>query len=382
MVKLIPKKGSTLHDFPYSSPQRKCPHFWIINVTPPGPAHCIHNCLYCYARDAIYSRFSPDMVVYSNLPELVEKDIKHIYLSPPISISNVSDPCQDVPEVRQVVKKLISLIMSYRLTFFITTKGDPRFLFELPGFIDYEPKFIAITIEGTPEILSLLSSGAPPFHKRLEAVEEISRRGINTIVRLDPVFVHLFYAIYGDKWLYQIKEIIRRFSLAGAKHIVTSTGRLSRRRLPGNRKSSWDRIVAIVKKFSNIAARRMENEYTFDTEWRGRGLFLRRDLRLQIHAQVKEIVESYGMTYAVCQELGREADSEGISSCQRFPLPFSLKQPDGTFNPVPGCNGNCYNLCRDKKYPPCGQPLLTQTKPFKISYLRKPLQPHFEEHQY
>lgn len=382
MVKLIPKKGSTLHDFPYSSPRRKCPHFWIINVTPPGPAHCIHNCLYCYARDAIYSKFSPDMVVYSNLPELVERDIKLTYLSPPISISTVSDPCQDVPEVRGVVKKLISLIMRYRLPFFITTKGDARFLFELPGFIDYKPKFIATTIEGTPEILSLLSPGAPPFSKRLEAVEEISSLGINTIVRLDPLFVHLFYAIYGDEWLQQVEEIIHRFSLAGAKHVVASTGRLSRRRLPGDRKSSWDRIMGTVTTFSNAAARRMESEYTFDTEWRGGGLFLRRDLRLQIHAQVKEIVESYGMTYAVCQELGREADSEGISSCQRFSLPFSLKQPDGTFNPIPGCTANCHILCRDKKCPPCGQPLLTQAKPFKISYLRKPFPPHFEEHQY
>ncbi len=57
-VKLISKKGSTLHDFPYRSPDRKCPHFWIINVTPPGPAHCVHICIYCYARQAIYSDYS------------------------------------------------------------------------------------------------------------------------------------------------------------------------------------------------------------------------------------------------------------------------------------------------------------------------------------
>jgi DNA repair photolyase len=372
MVKLIPKKGSTLHDFPYSSPQRKCPHFWIINVTPPGPAHCIHHCLYCYARDAIYTRFSPEMIVYSNLPQLVEKDIKRIYLCPPISISNVSDPCQDVPEVREAVKKLISLIMSYRIPFFVTTKGDPRFLFQLPGFIDYKPKFMAITIEGTPDILSLLSPGAPPFPKRLEAVAAISCLGINTIVRLDPLFVHLFYAVYGDEWLRQVEEIIHKFSLAGAKHVVASTGRLSRKRLPGGGKSSWQRIMGTVSTFSNAAARRMESEYTFDARWGHGGLLLRRDLRLQTHARLKEIVESYGMTYAVCQELGQEADSEGINNCQRFWLPFSLKQADGTFKPVPGCAADCYSLCRDKKYPPCGQPLLTQPQPFKISYLRKP----------
>jgi len=116
-VKLIKKKGSTLHDYPYRTPGRKCdypyrtpgrkcPHFWIINVTPPGPAHCIHHCLYCYARQAIYSDYSAETLVYSNLPELVEKDLKKITLCPPISISNVSDPCQPIPELRSEVKRL------------------------------------------------------------------------------------------------------------------------------------------------------------------------------------------------------------------------------------------------------------------------------------
>jgi hypothetical protein len=70
-VNLVAKKGSTFHDFPYTSPRRKCIHCWIINVTPPGPYQCTHHCLYCYARDAIYANYSPDMMVYNNLPELV-----------------------------------------------------------------------------------------------------------------------------------------------------------------------------------------------------------------------------------------------------------------------------------------------------------------------
>ncbi len=379
MVRLIPKKGSTLHDFPYSSPQRKCPHFWIINVTPPGPAHCVHNCLYCYARDAIYSDFSSDMLVYSNLPQLVERDLKRIYLAPPISISNVSDPCRDVPEVRDVVKKLVSLIMSYKIPFHITTKGDPRFLIELPGFTDYESKFIAITIEGTPDILLLLSPGAPPFHKRLEVVKELSSLGINTIIRLDPLFVHLFYAVYGEGWLHKLEELMDSFSLAGAKHIIASTGRLSKRRLPGGRESSWNRVIRVVRGFSELAARRMECEYAFESSWGGRGLFLRRDLRVQLHTSLKEMVERRNMTYAVCQELGQEADSKGIGHCERFILPFVAKQSDGIFSPVSGCTANCHVSCWGEELPPCGQPLLVSAKPFKISYLRRPFQPRLQE---
>ena len=197
-VKLISKKGSTLHDYPYASPERKCPHFWIINVTPPGPAHCIHHCLYCYARQAIYSDYSAETLVYSNLPELVEKDLKKINLCPPVSISNVSDPCQPIPELRTEMKRLIQLLMNYGISLSITTKGDPGFLLDLPGFASYRPKFIAVTIEGTAEIISLLSPEAPPFEKRLEVVRRLSGLGIATLIRLDPVFIHLFQALYND----------------------------------------------------------------------------------------------------------------------------------------------------------------------------------------
>lgn len=113
-VRLISKKGSTLHDYPYTTASRKCPHFWIINVTPPGLAHCTHHCLYCYARQAIYSNYSEETLVYNNLPELVGSDLKRIGLCPLVSMSNVSDPCQPIPELRAEVRHLVQLLgMTY-----------------------------------------------------------------------------------------------------------------------------------------------------------------------------------------------------------------------------------------------------------------------------
>ena len=131
-IKLVAKKGSTFHDFPYTNPERKCFHCWIINVTPPGPNQCLHHCIYCYAREAIYSNYSEDTLIYNNLPELVEKDLKKLILCPPISLSNISDPCQNIPELREEVRRLIKLLMDYKVSFFITTKGDPSFLLDLP----------------------------------------------------------------------------------------------------------------------------------------------------------------------------------------------------------------------------------------------------------
>jgi len=372
-VKLISKKGSTLHDYPYTVSSRKCPHFWIINVTPPGPSHCVHHCLYCYARQAIYSDYSKETLIYSNLPELVERDLKRISLCPPISISNVSDPCQPIPELRAEVKRLVQLLMSYGVGFSITTKGDPGFLLDLPGFIAYRPKFIAITIEGTADILSLLSPAAPSLEKRLEAVRRLARLGIDILIRFDPVFIHLFQALYGSSWFQQVEDLVHTFANTGTKHIVCSTGRLSKKSaFPyGTSTSLWERVRQVIQRHSTEAARRFEQEYRYEQGGTSQGYLLRRDLRLEFHRRLRALVEENGMTYATCQELSaEESDSSGLPHCERFLLPFARKQADGRFKAIEGCTANCHVSCRHLSCPPCGQPKLVSPRPFKVSYLR------------
>jgi DNA repair photolyase len=377
-VKLIAKKGSTFHDFPYSHPERKCFHCWIINVTPPGPNQCLHDCIYCYAREAIYSNYSEDTLIYNNLPELVERDLEKLTLCPPISLSNISDPCQDIPELKREVKRLIQLLMDHGVSFFITTKGDPSFLLELPGFIDYKPKLIAITIEGTPEVLKLLSPGAPSFDIRVAAADKLSNLGIDIVTRLDPIFVHLFHAIYGDYWFEKLAGLLDVFAAIGAKHVIASTGRLSRKRSPsvGQESTSpdtsgWQRIYEVIYSQSPQVAKKFEQEYVYEAHWSGGGYRLRRDLRLGFHRKVKELVEARGMTYATCQELSAgESDSPGIPHCEGLPLPFARKQADGRFKPVPCCTANCHVSCRGLSNPPCGQAELISSEPLRLKKLR------------
>jgi DNA repair photolyase len=372
-IKLVAKKGSTFHDFPYSDPQRKCFHCWIINVTPPGPHQCLHDCIYCYAREAIYSNYSEDTLIYNNLPELVERDLKKLTLCPPISLSNISDPCQDILELKKEVGRLIQLLMDYGISFFITTKGDPSFLLKLPDFIEYKPKFIATTIEGTPEILELLSPGAPSFDARVAAVGRLSNMGIDTVVRLDPILVHLFQALYGDSWLEKIAELLDVFASIGAKHIIAGTGRLSKKRSPvASQKgaSIWQRVYKVIHGQSPLGAKKFEQEYVYEAHWSGGGYRLRKDLRLGFHHKLKELVEARGMTYASCQELSaEEGDSQGIPHCEGLPLPFAKKQVDGKFKPIPGCTANCHVSCRGLSNPPCGQAKLISFEPLRLKKL-------------
>ncbi len=394
-VQLIPKKTSTLHDFPYAHERRKCFHAWIINVTPPGYDHCIHRCVFCYARDAIYSR-KPDGIthVYSNLPELVERDLRKLSLCPPISLSNTTDPCQDVPQLKHEVKRLIRLIMDYGISFIINTKGDPSFLLDLEGFAAYPNKFVAESIEGTAEMLSLLSPAAPPFERRIEAVARLSKLGVKTVVRFDPVFVHLFKALYGNRWFQEVEGLIDDFARSGCRHVVASTGRLSRksglgtggarlrpeglkhspeaqRRRPEGRPSPLERIYRIIKSVSPSVAEEFRRDYRFDTSYTSKGYLLRRDLRLAFHRRVREFCEARGMTYATCQETHAwETDSEGIPHCEGIPVPFTRKGGDGRFHVIKGCTANCHVTCRGNPSPPCGRPQLAVPEPFRRGWLK------------
>ena len=370
-IKLIDKKGSTLHDYPYSTLARKCPHFWIINVTPPGPAHCLHHCLYCYAREAIYSNRSAETLIYSNLPELVEKDLKRISLCPPIMLSTISDPCQPIPELRDEVKRLVALLMDYGVSFAITTKGDPAFLLDLPGFISYQPKFIAVTIEGTADILRLLSPAAPPLEQRLTKVQQLSALGIDTLIRFDPVFIHLFQALYGNARFEKIEALLKDFAGTGAKHIVSSTGRLPRKSAGPDGASLWHRIWSLIHGQSPEVAARFEKEYRYEHGGTSQGYRLRKDIRLALHHRLRTLAEENGMTYATCQELSAtESDSAGLAHCERFVLPFARKQAEGRFQAIDGCTANCHVLCRNLEQPPCERPELALPRPFRTGALR------------
>jgi len=371
-IVLVPRKTTTFHDFPYSSSDRKCPHCWIINITPPGPNQCIHNCVYCYARDAVYATGAAEMKIYSNLPELIEKDLQKMSICPPVSISTITDPCQDIPELKAEVMRLITLLMKYGITFVVTAKGDASFLLEMSGFAAYEPKIIAVTIEGTADIVQLLSPQAPAFEKRLDAVRRLSSAGIRTIIRLDPLFKHLFAAWYGENWFAPVEKLLGDFGDAGVSHIIAGTGRLSKRRSisgPYAGTSMWQRMHDLINKVSPEQGGLFAAEYAYENSSQGRGYMLRKDLRLTLHKKLRAAGEAVGMTYAVCQEMQPEYDSSTVPTCHGVTLPIAVKGADERVHSIPGCSAYCHLPCAGRNEIPCRRPQLVSNKPLSMKVL-------------
>lgn len=373
--------SSTLHDFPYRGESRKCYHKWIINVTPPGRGNCLHDCLYCYARDAVYSRKQEGaMEVYSDLASTVEKELSRLELCPPVSISNVTDPCQDVPELRRAVEELVGVLVEWGVSFHVITKGDPSFLAEVNGFPGRRHFFLAVTVEGPPEVLGALSPRAPQYESRLEAIRWAASLGLPALVRLDPVIPPLWRAFYGKGWAGKAAEVLADCAAAGAKHVVSSTGRFTsatRNSLAHLARSvaGWEEAASqgALQEASTDGEAAMEEAYAYDRSYTSSGYMLRHDLRLDLHRRMRDAARELGMTYSVCQELASgEADTPGLPHCEAFPMSFSRREGPREFAPIPGCTANCHVTCAGQDDPPCGRPELTLPQPYRPSSLKIP----------
>jgi DNA repair photolyase len=358
----------TLHDFPYRGPRRKCTHQWIVNVTPAGAEQCIHSCLYCYARDAIYSvKGAQGIIVYKNLAEIIEGELDRLEICPPLSISNVTDPCQDVPEVRESVKGVVEVLSRWGVNYHVVTKGDPSFLQEVPAFPGNGTFFLSVTIEGPPEILELLSPAAPDLENRLRALRWARDRGLQCQVRLDPVILPLWQAVYGPDLIERARLLFADFARAGAVHVVSSTGRFN--------SSSLARLARLLPRVDGFE-QALRKSYSYDRSRSASGYMLSAVARTDFHRMMRDIAAEAGMTYAVCQELDAEvADSPGLEHCERFHMPFSRKTGPSSFQPIPGCTSLCHITCKDLAEPPCGRPQLALPQPYNPSVLkRKPAQ--------
>lgn len=355
----------TLHDFPYRGEKRKCYHKWIVNVTPAGAEQCIHSCLYCYARDAVYSvKNQGGLVVYRNLAGFIEKELEKLELCPPLSISNVTDPCQKVPELRRSVKELVEVLCKWGVSYHLTTKGDPSFIEGVQAFPGLGNFFLSVTIEGPPEVLELLSPSAPEYDKRLDALGWASRLGLHSQVRLDPVIPPLWRALYGNGWRDRAARLLADFVHAGAAHVVSSTGRFTAHTLA--------RLGSLCDRLSGFDLQSLKEEYSFDRSGVAAGYMLHPDMRRDFHLFLRDIAHDNGITYAVCQELDASAaDSPGLQHCEAFHMPFSRRIGPRSFAPIPGCTSNCHISCQHLEAPPCGQPDLAYPRPYTPAMLKK-----------
>jgi len=165
---------------------------------------CMHGCIYCYAR--FMKRFTNHkepwgkfLDIKINAPDLIPKDTNK-YKNKSITIASVTDAYQPMERKYKLMRGILENLIPLQPNLCIMTKSDL-----IVRDIDLLKKFKKC-IAGVS--LSLLDDKirkqVEPFSssvkKRINAVKELKRAGINTFIFISPVFPEL------SDW----KAIIRR----------------------------------------------------------------------------------------------------------------------------------------------------------------------------
>lgn len=361
-IELRNLKTNVIHDFPYPKARRKCPHVALISITHSGC--CVHRCPMCYARAYVWS-IEDKIVVYKNVPEKLEAEIRQAKLLPPFYISQVSDALQPIPEVREITFKVVRILMRYKLSFHILTKsaeGALALVDTVPELIQYPYWHLGMTVEAPNRKQEITSSYASKIDERFSALKKISSYGIPIVGRTDPT-------ILGFVEIEEVCELIKRFASVGAKHIVGSLGYynpLSMGRLIKSIiNSQWKDSVLRVEKVYGVKVDCIDkypSHKRFSTTI---------TTRIKFHSIMRKEAERYGLTYGTCLELPNKYDSLGVSACDGMLRNFVHIRVRDRFQPI-NCCGNCLYRCPNLKAPPCGRPYLQYEYPYKLKRLCEP----------
>ncbi|GLQ05702.1 radical SAM protein [Sneathiella chinensis] len=159
---------------------------------------CEHGCIYCYARPThAYLNLSPGLDFESRLTvkpdaaDLLKKEIsKPGYICKPIALGTNTDPYQPLEKEYRVTRSIIEVLGKARHPFTITTKSDLvlRDLDLLAPLGRKRLVSVSLSVTSLDNRLSrIMEPRASAPHRRLRAISELSRAGINTIVQVAPI---------------------------------------------------------------------------------------------------------------------------------------------------------------------------------------------------
>ncbi len=153
---------------------------------------CSHGCIYCDSRSKCYQFTHPfeDIEVKQNAPELLEQALKSKRQKAMIGTGSMSDPYMHCEEKLCLTRKCLEVICKYGFGAAIQTKSD-RILRDIDLLDEINRKakcVVQITLTTWDDRLCrILEPNVCNTQRRIEVLEEMSKRGVPTIVWLTPI---------------------------------------------------------------------------------------------------------------------------------------------------------------------------------------------------
>ncbi|QOR33736.1 radical SAM protein [Clostridium sp. 'deep sea'] len=182
---------------------------------------CSHACIYCDSRSKCYGieNFN-DVVVKINSPQLLKKKLVSISTKRTIGTGSMSDPYEPAEKKYKLTQSCLKLIARYGFPLNLITKSD-LVLRDIDILSEINRAFcqVIFTITTTNrKMSSLIEPYAPNPQRRLLAIKELSKRGINVGVHIMPILPFI------NDTESNIKDIVTQSKQHGANFIIASFG--------------------------------------------------------------------------------------------------------------------------------------------------------------
>jgi len=243
-------------------------------------AGCGHKCAYCYVTSYIPRAFQPRAKSFTVTQ--LERELKKLDKNKPISIANSSDPYTPGEAQNLLMREVLPVFIKNGFKLLIVTKSDI-----VTRDIDILSKgrvCVSITITTLEEeTAKRLEPNAPPPAKRLKALETLSRIGIPTLLRLDP----LIPGVNDDAD--SIRRLLKAACEAGVKQVTTSTF-----------KARADSLSRVITAFPEL----QEEIRTLYSSGKhiGRSMYLPEKVRIDLVSRVREAAQEFSIDFATCRE--------------------------------------------------------------------------------
>lgn len=186
-----------------------------INLT----AGCAHGCLYCYTRG--YSSYPGEgkIKIYENTLEKLKRELPRKKVRPhAVYFSPSSDAFQPVPEVQELSCRVFEFLLREDVRIAFLTKG------EIPSqhmkLFKSHPDKVRVQvglITMDDSLLKIFEPRAACLETRLKQIKELTKAGIRTQVRLDPILP----GITDDRK--NLNELFHAISRLGVKTAAAAT---------------------------------------------------------------------------------------------------------------------------------------------------------------
>ncbi|NYT02126.1 MAG: radical SAM protein [Methanosarcinales archaeon] len=240
---------------------------------------CSHGCLYCYAASYIprFKECRPKVDLLKRLGREVHR-LKDDHL---VALSNSSDPYPPLEKDLGLTRECLRILGSRGIPVQVVTKSD--LVHRDQDLLREMRATVSLTLTTLEDSLSaILEPGAPQPGRRLEALQGLSRAGVPTSVRVDPIIPLVNEG--------EIESLVQAAARAGARHVVSSTYKA--------RPDNWKRLSRAFPGETE----EMRPLYFVRGEMIGGSRYLPQGERVRLLSRARAAALGSDLTFSTCRE--------------------------------------------------------------------------------